>query len=126
MNYIKKAKILPSVGNAANMSINGKEVKALDAHMDIDLSEDDLLGEENDLSEAAPARDFVGVKKGSLGGGSDCSGTYFVSTSTHAAAILAASQVGREARNPGHGSGKCERHLSGPHATTHNGDDNTD
>jgi hypothetical protein len=30
--------------------------------MDIDLLEDDLLGEENDISEAA--RDFVGVKKG--------------------------------------------------------------
>jgi hypothetical protein len=29
--------------------------------MDIDFSEDDLLGEENELSEAA--RDFVGVKK---------------------------------------------------------------
>ena len=30
--------------------------------MDIDFSKDDLLGEENDLNEAA--RDFVGVKKG--------------------------------------------------------------
>ena len=50
------------MGNAANMSLSGKESIAPDAQMDIDLSEDDLLGEENDLSEAA--RDFVGVKKG--------------------------------------------------------------
>jgi len=51
-----------SVGNADNTSINRKEAKAPEAQMDIDFSEDDLLGEENDLGEAA--HDFVGVKKG--------------------------------------------------------------
>ena len=30
--------------------------------MDVDLEEDDLLDEENDLSDAV--RDFVGIKKG--------------------------------------------------------------
>jgi hypothetical protein len=49
-------------GNAASMSSSGKEDLAPDAQMDLDLSEDDLLGEENDLGEAA--HDFVGVKKG--------------------------------------------------------------
>ena len=51
-----------SVGNADNTIINRKEAKAPEAHMDIDFSKDDLLGEENDLNEVA--RDFVGVKKG--------------------------------------------------------------
>jgi hypothetical protein len=37
-------------------------VKASEAQMDMDLSEDDLLGKENEVSDAA--RDFVGVKKG--------------------------------------------------------------
>ena len=51
-----------SVGNADNTIINRKEAKAPEALMDIDFSKDDLLGEENDLSEVAC--DFVGVKKG--------------------------------------------------------------
>ena len=51
-----------SGGTAGNNSIKGKEVNVPKAQMDIDFSEDDLLGEENELSEAA--RDFVGVKRG--------------------------------------------------------------
>ena len=51
-----------SVANAKNNISMGKQVKDPEAQMDIDLSEDDLLGEENEVSEAA--RDFIGVKKG--------------------------------------------------------------
>jgi len=51
-----------SVGIAGISGINGKEVNAPEAQMDIDFSEDDLLGEENEISEVA--RDFVGVKMG--------------------------------------------------------------
>jgi hypothetical protein len=61
-----------NLGNASNSAASGpnamisiklgKEVNNLEAQMDIDLEEDDLLGEENDLSDTV--RDFVGVKKG--------------------------------------------------------------
>jgi hypothetical protein len=40
----------------------GNETNNSKAQMDLDLEEDDLLGEENDLSDVV--RDFVGVKKG--------------------------------------------------------------
>ena len=51
-----------SVQNAMNNSKTGKEVNAPEAQTDIDFSEDDLLGGENELSQAA--YDFVQVKKG--------------------------------------------------------------
>jgi len=51
-----------SGGTIGNNSIKGKEVNVPEAQMYIDFSEDDLLGEENELSEAA--HDFVGVKRG--------------------------------------------------------------
>ena len=51
-----------SGGTVGNNSIKGKEVNVPEAQMYIDFSEDDLLGEENELSEAA--HDFVGVKRG--------------------------------------------------------------
>jgi len=49
-----------SVANAKNNISMGKQVKDPEAHLD--LSEDDLLGEENEVSEEA--WDFIGVKKG--------------------------------------------------------------
>jgi hypothetical protein len=61
-----------NLGNASNSAASGpnamtsnkmgKEVNNPEAQMDIDLEEDDLLGEENDLSDAV--QDFMGVKKG--------------------------------------------------------------
>jgi hypothetical protein len=48
-----------SAGVSGNL---GKEANNPEAQMDIDLEEDDLLGEEHDLSDAV--RDFAGVKKG--------------------------------------------------------------
>jgi hypothetical protein len=61
-----------NLGNASNSAASGpnamtsnkmgKEVNNPEAQMDIDLEEDDLLGEENDLSDAV--HDFMGVKKG--------------------------------------------------------------
>jgi len=48
-------------GTTGNNSIKGKQVNVPKAQMDIDFSEDDLLGKENELSEAT--RDFVGVKR---------------------------------------------------------------
>jgi hypothetical protein len=61
-----------NLGNASNSAASGpnamisnklgKEVNNPEVQMDIDLEEDDLLGEENDLYDAV--RDFVGFKKG--------------------------------------------------------------
>ena len=51
-----------SASSAVVSSNSGKEANNPEAHMDVDLEEDDLLDEENDLSDAV--RDFVGVKKG--------------------------------------------------------------
>ena len=60
-----------SVGIAGISGINGKEVNAPEAQMDIDFSDDDLLGEENEISEAS--RDFCGSENGSLGECKECS-----------------------------------------------------
>jgi hypothetical protein len=43
-----------SVGNVANNNSTGNDAKALEAQMDYDWSNDDMLGEENELSESAP------------------------------------------------------------------------
>jgi hypothetical protein len=51
-----------SAGIAEKNNMTGKEAKTKETQMDMDLSEDDLLGEENELSEAA--HNFVGIKKG--------------------------------------------------------------
>ena len=55
-------KVINSGASAVVSSNSGKEANNPEAHMDVDLEEDDLLDEENDLSDAV--RDFVGVKKG--------------------------------------------------------------
>ena len=56
--------VLPdaSVGNAANNNSTVKEAKAPETQMDYYWSNDDLLGEEIELSESA--RNFLGVQKG--------------------------------------------------------------
>ena len=51
-----------SAASAVVSSNSGKEANNPEAYMDVDLEEDDLLDEENDLSDAV--RDFVGIKKG--------------------------------------------------------------
>ena len=58
-------KAINSGASAASVVVSsnsGKEANNPEAHMDVDLEEDDLLDEENDLSDAV--RDFVGIKKG--------------------------------------------------------------
>jgi hypothetical protein len=49
-----------SVG-ATNNTLSRNDAKAPEAQMEYDWSNDDLLGEENDLSESA--RNFVGIQK---------------------------------------------------------------
>jgi hypothetical protein len=50
------------VGSAGKNTSFRSDAKAPKAQMDYDWSNDDLLGEENDLSEVA--RDFLGVQEG--------------------------------------------------------------
>jgi hypothetical protein len=50
-----------NVGFTANNSLTGNRAKVPEAQMDYDWSNDDLLGEETELSESA--RNFVGVQK---------------------------------------------------------------
>jgi hypothetical protein len=50
-----------SVG-VTNDTLSGNDAKAPEAQMEYDWSNDDLLGEENDLSESA--RNFIGIQKG--------------------------------------------------------------
>jgi hypothetical protein len=95
--------------NAENTSINGKEAKAPEAQMDIDLSEDDLLGEENDLSEAA--RDFVGVKKGNL---VEVRSAASLSSSALARMLQCSSQPVKVSGKPGTPAMVAARVVAGP------------
>jgi hypothetical protein len=53
-----------SNGNATDNNLAGKASKESEAQMDYDWSNDDLLGEEDELNQAAS--DFLGVQKGVL------------------------------------------------------------
>jgi hypothetical protein len=61
-NQGKTNKSVASDTKAIGSNQMGKEASNSEAQMDIDLEEDDLLGEEEDVSDAV--RDFVGVRKG--------------------------------------------------------------
>jgi hypothetical protein len=60
-------------GNAVNNNLSGKESKAPKAQMDYDWSNDDLLGEENELSEYV--HDFFRSAKRGSDQGDKCRNT---------------------------------------------------